>query len=67
MRLWPPGIPETPQGQGESTILIEGGDEAMGGATVAVQIGEALYLGSFVGDRIARVELPAPASTDLVP
>ncbi|HJP34511.1 MAG TPA: hypothetical protein QF901_00870 [Gammaproteobacteria bacterium] len=52
---------------GESTILIEGGDEAMGGATVAVQIGEALYLGSFVGDRIARVELPAPASTDLVP
>ncbi len=49
---------------GEATTLVEGGDEAMGAVTVAVQIGEALYLGSFVGDRIARIELPAAATAD---
>jgi hypothetical protein len=32
----------------------------MGGATVAVPAGGALYLGSFAGDRIARL-VPPPA------
>jgi hypothetical protein len=35
--------------------VVEGRGAPMGGATVAVRLGDALWLGSFAGDRIARV------------
>ena len=41
--------PET----GNRVTVVEGGDLAFGAATVAVEAGELLYLGSFVGDRLA--------------
>lgn len=36
------------------------GQSLMGAGTVAVQVGEALYIGSFAGDRMLRVSLPRP-------
>ena len=41
---------------GSTEILFEGGGAPFGGATVAVQVENALYLGSFTGNRIARVK-----------
>jgi hypothetical protein len=40
-------------------VLVEGdGSSAMGAATAAVQLGDDLYLGTFAGDRIAKVRRP---------
>ena len=44
------------------TVLAHHG-APMGGVTVAQQVGGALYLGSFVGDRIVRAELPPGSVT----
>jgi hypothetical protein len=33
----------------------------MGGGTVAVRVGDELFVGSFAGDRILRVKVGAPA------
>jgi sugar lactone lactonase YvrE len=41
------------------TLLAHQGPP-MGAATVAQQVGDALYLGSYAGDRLLRVPLPAP-------
>jgi len=41
----------------QSTTLIEHRGAPMGAATVALQIGERIYLGSFAGDRISYVDL----------
>ena len=41
----------------ERTTLLNHRGPPMGAATVALQIGTRLYLGSFAGDRIAHVEL----------
>ncbi len=38
---------------GHRVTVVEGGGEPFGAATVAVELGGALYLGSFVGDRMA--------------
>ena len=38
---------------GATTTLTDGGGAPFGGATVAVQIGDRLYLGAFAGERIA--------------
>ena len=37
----------------------------MGAATVAQRVGDALYIGSFAGDRLLRVEPPQAALTPL--
>jgi hypothetical protein len=37
-------------------LLLEHGGPPMGAATVAVPFGDAVYLGTFAGDRIARVD-----------
>lgn len=42
---------------GSSEILLEAEGAPMGGVTTAVQVGEALYFGSFTGDRMARYRL----------
>ena len=41
--------------------VLEHRGAPMGAATVAQQVGDDLYLGSFVGDRIVRAPMPAPA------
>lgn len=46
--------PET----GASEVLIDSDGSPMGAATVALQVGDDVWLGSFVGDRIARAPLP---------
>lgn len=44
---------------GHTTELFAGGiDDPMGAATVAVELGDHLYLGSFVGDRMIRIPRP---------
>ena len=45
-------------GTGDSELLIDSEGTPMGAATVALQVGDDLWLGSFIGDRIARVPLP---------
>ncbi|MEX2481299.1 MAG: hypothetical protein WD928_10600 [Gammaproteobacteria bacterium] len=40
---------------GNRLTVVEGGDALFGAATVAVELGERLYLGSFVGDRMATI------------
>lgn len=40
------------------TVLTGGGSDPMGAATVAVQLGSDLYIGSFVGDRMVRRPWP---------
>jgi hypothetical protein len=39
----------------EQRVVFKHAGAPMGGGTVAVQVGPALYIGSFAGDRIARV------------
>jgi len=46
--------PET----GTAEVLIDSDGSPMGAGTVALQVGDDLWLGSFVGDRIARAPLP---------
>jgi hypothetical protein len=41
----------------QGTTLIEHRGAPMGAATVALQIGERIYLGSFAGDRISYIDL----------
>ena len=48
------------------TVLAHHG-APMGGATVAQQVGNAIYLGSFVGDRIVRAELTPGNITPAAP
>ncbi len=50
-----------PQTLERSTVLEHAGPP-LGAATVAQQVGDHLYLGSFAGDRIVRVPLPSAAS-----
>ena len=45
----------------KAQTILEHRGAPMGAATVAQQVGDHLYLGSFVGDRIVRAPLPAPA------
>jgi hypothetical protein len=42
---------------GASQVIFEGEGPPMGGVTTAVQVGDALYLGSFTGDRMGRAAL----------
>lgn len=42
---------------GAAVTLIEGDGETMGAATVALPFGDALYLGAYVGGRMARIPL----------
>lgn len=42
---------------GEHSLRYEGAGAPMAAATVGVQIGQTLYLGSFAGERMGRVEL----------
>ncbi len=42
---------------GSQETLFEGEGPPMGGVTTAVQVGDALYFGSFTGDRMGRVAL----------
>ncbi|MFT4585306.1 MAG: hypothetical protein ACI915_003035 [Gammaproteobacteria bacterium] len=42
---------------GSHSLRYQGGGAPMAAATVGVQIGQTLYLGSFAGQRIGRVEL----------
>jgi hypothetical protein len=39
-----------------SEVVLEHGGAPMGAATVAVSVGDALYLGSFAGDRVVRAQ-----------
>jgi len=43
----------------EATLVHSGGSSLMGGGTVAVRVGDSLYIGSVVGDRVLRVTLPS--------
>jgi hypothetical protein len=43
----------------EARPLLQHQAKAMGAASVALEVGSDLYLGTFAGDRIARMELPA--------
>jgi len=43
-----------------SETILEHRGPPMGAATVAQQVGDQLYLGSFAGDRIVRAPMPAP-------
>ncbi len=45
----------------KAETILEHRGAPMGAATVAQQVGENLYLGSFVGDRIVRAPMPAQA------
>ena len=45
---------------GATETLLEGGSEDFGAATVAVEAGNRLVMGSFSGDRIAVTALPKP-------
>jgi len=45
---------------GAQRIVLNGAGAPMGAATVALQVGDALYLGSFVGERIVVRPVPAP-------
>jgi hypothetical protein len=51
--------PQTMQG----SELFSHGGAPMGAATVAQQVGDYLYLGSFAGDRILRMPMPQGIST----
>ena len=42
--------------------LYVGGGPPMGAGTVGLQVGRELFIGSFTGDRVLRVRLPADAS-----
>lgn len=48
-------------GSMEAQTILEHRGAPMGAATVAQQVGDELYLGSFAGDRIVRAPMPAPA------
>lgn len=50
-----------PESMARTTLLARRG-APMGGATVALQVGDDLWLGTFAGDRVARV--PGAASAD---
>lgn len=41
----------------ETEVIYEGGGAPMGGGTVGLQVGGELFVGSFAGDRILRVDL----------
>ena len=43
---------------GTTEVLIDSDGSPMGAATVALQVGDDIWLGSFIGDRIARAPLP---------
>lgn len=43
---------------GSSEVMYAAEGPPMGGVTTAVQVGDALYFGSFTGDRMARLALP---------
>lgn len=43
----------------DSRPLVQHEATAMGAASVALEVGSEVYLGTFAGDRIARMELPA--------
>lgn len=43
---------------GDARRIFRGGDTAFGGATVAVQLDDAVYLGTFAGTRIGRISTP---------
>jgi hypothetical protein len=43
-----------------TTIVSQPTNERLSAATVAVQVGDELWAGSFRGDRIARYKLPTP-------
>ena len=45
----------------KADTILEHRGAPMGAATVAQQVGDNLYLGSFVGDRIVRAPMPAQA------
>ena len=42
----------------ETETLFSGGGPPMGAGTVAVDLGDALWIGAFAGDRILRVARP---------
>ena len=42
----------------EAELLLQHSGTATGAATVALQVGDALYIGTFRGDRIARAPFP---------
>ncbi len=48
-------------GSMKAETILEHRGAPMGAATVAQQVGDQLYLGSFAGDRIVRAPMPAPA------
>ena len=41
-----------------TSVIKHGGSQPFGGATVAVQVNDDLYLGSAFGDRIAKIRMP---------
>jgi hypothetical protein len=41
----------------QTEVLYEGGGPPMGAGTVGLQLGNELFIGSFAGDRILRVQL----------
>ena len=43
----------------EPTLRFASGGRALGGGTVAAEVGDDLYIGAFRGDRILRVQVPS--------
>jgi hypothetical protein len=48
-------------------VLFEHQGAPMGAGTVAIKQGNQLYIGSYIGDRLIKVTLPAPANADPSP
>jgi len=48
----------------EKILFSHAGGPPFGGATVAVQLKDDLYLGSFAGDRMAKIKMPAAGRAD---
>jgi hypothetical protein len=49
------GVAEIDPAQGSARELLHSDGEAGGGVSVALEVGDALYLGAFTGDRLLRV------------
>jgi hypothetical protein len=43
---------------GAVTLVLESEGPPFGGATVAVQVGDSIYMGAFAGDRLGRIAAP---------
>ncbi|NNL86234.1 MAG: hypothetical protein HKP27_11305 [Myxococcales bacterium] len=58
------GVVSIDPATGETEELFAGEGEPFGGATVAVDVGDRLYLGSFAGERVGYIDIPGVGAGD---